>query len=103
MDQNSFIVDENKKIILEKELTNSLFEAAKKSQITLADIKNIAQEILVDFEKIKSSQDLVAFFEKISKKWSFFSPLLLKYKGEGIKLEEKQVIDKLTSYIKKTN
>ena len=97
------IIDEKKKMILEKELTNFLFEAAKKSQITLVDIRTIAQEILIDFEKIKNNQDVVNFLETISKKWLFFSPLLIKYKGEGTKLEEKQVIDKLSSFIKNSN
>ncbi|OQY68062.1 hypothetical protein B6D29_01360 [Microgenomates bacterium UTCPR1] len=103
MDSYSLLIDEKKKIILEKELTNYLFEAVRKSQIVLTDIRPIAQEILVDFERIKNNGDLINFLEKINKKWPFFSFLLTKYKGESTKLEEKQVIDKLSSFIKNSN
>ena len=100
MDQKSEVIDEKKKLVLEKELTNYLFEAAKKNEITRADIKYIAEEILEDFKKIKNQVELVLFLETISKKWTFFSYLLIKYKGVSERVEEKKVIDKLSSYLK---
>lgn len=100
MDNNLLIIDDKKKLVLEKELTNALFEAAKKNTITLSDIKYIAEEILVDFKKITNNNELVLFLEAISKKWSFFSGLLIKYKGVAESVEEKKVIDKLSSFLK---
>lgn len=102
MDENPLIIDENKKMLLEKELTNALFEAAKKNTITLAEIKYIAEEILLDFKKITNHEELVVFLDKITLKWSFFSGLLIKYKAEDKKVEEKKVIEKLSNFIKNT-
>jgi len=94
---------DEKKNILERELAMTLLETAEKKIISLSDIRLIAEEIVGDFDKISNEAELITFLEKIKQKWPFFSNLFVKYQGDTKQVEEKQVIDKLSSYIQKLN
>lgn len=101
MDENPQSFQE-KKDLLEKELANALLDAVEKQEIKLVDMKPVAKEVLAEFDKASNSAQLVGFLESISKRWSFFSNLYHKYKGVSQQDKEKQVVEKLSSYIRKS-
>ena len=97
MDQNLDLFGEKKKT-LEKEITENLFDAIEKNLIKLKDMRPIAGEILIDFEKINSMQEIPNFLEKLAKKRAFFQNLYLKYKAPVQGVKEKELIEKLSTY-----
>jgi len=102
MDENIQSFQE-KKDLLENELADVLLDAVEREDIKLIEIKPIAKEILVDLKKASNIDQLINFLADISKKWSFFTNLYNKYKGKKQQEKEKQVIEKLSSYIHNLN
>lgn len=84
-------------------VSNKLIDEVKDKKITLLQLRPLAQEILFEVNKIKQDKDFIPVIEQISNRWNFLSGLLTKFKYENQSSNEKQVIEKLSKYIKNIN
>lgn len=102
MSSVSPMLSKEEKNQLEKQVSDALWEAVGNGKIQLADVKPIAREILPAFLTITSQEQYQQFLENIQKKWDFFTTLSVKNKYESptAQTKEKEVIDKLSQYIK---
>lgn len=94
---------ERKKSLLEREIADTLLKAVSERTLDLKDLRATASEILLDFEKIASMEEMRVFVDTISKKWKFFENLGKIEQGAAQVDKEKAVIDKLSQYIKTLN
>lgn len=105
MDQNQPVSNdfEKEKRKLNFLITDELLNAVKDKKIDLKNLRPTSYEVLLEVDKIQKSSDFIPVLEIISKKWNFLSGVLTKFKYENQSTNEKQVIDKLSSYIKNFN
>lgn len=105
MDQNQPVNTdfEKQKKEISSFIANELLRAVKDKKIDITKLRPVAQEILLEVDKINQEKDLIPVLEFISKKWSYLSGLLLKFKYENQSSSEKKVIEKLSKYINTIN
>lgn len=105
MDQNQPISNdfEKEKRKLNFLIADELLKAVRDKKIDKKSLRPTSYEVLLEVDKIQKSSDFLPVLEIISKKWNFLSGVLTKFKYENQSTNEKQVIDKLSSYIRNFN
>lgn len=99
MSQNGQTLSE-KKDALEKEITSALLDAVERQQLPLAKLQLTAREILNEFLKVNTVDGLSTFIDNARKKWNYLSHLSLAGKGQEVQTKEKEVMNKLSKYIR---
>ena len=96
------VTDPQKKELKKKLVTVMLddFSANKLTQTDMQDASNI---ILDEVPKLQTIDDLTLFLQDLKSVWPLFSKVHLDYKGIQTKAKEKQIIDRLSTYIKNSN
>lgn len=100
MTAKSASFDEKERHKLEKQLTIQLFLAVEQGKLPFVKMQSVAKELVAGFDQIRQKADIVPFLEKATKKWEWYRNLLTIYRAEEQKLKEKEIIDKLSKYIK---
>lgn len=105
MDQNQQITSdfEKEKRKLNFLITDELLNAVKDKKIDIKNLRPTSYEVLLEVDKIQKISDFSPILEIISKKWPYLSGVLTKFKYENQSTNEKQVIEKLSKYIKNIN
>ena len=101
---HTILTEEDRKKIYDMLADNILTEIQRK-YFGREEQKFIGKQLLRAVDKAKSYHELITFLEKFSKKYSFFRPTLVLLSQDTEAAKEKEVINKLESYIKnlKTN
>ncbi len=99
MSQNDQTLSE-KKDALEREITGALLDAVERHELPLAKLQLTAREVLDEFLKVNTIDDLTKFIDKAGRKWKYLSHLSLANKGQEVQTKEKEVMNKLSKYIK---
>lgn len=102
MSKVSSVLTKEEKNVLEKQVADTLWKAVSDGKIQVTDVQPIAREILPSFLTLTTRKQYTDFLERIQKKWSFFASLSVheKYDSSEAQTKEKEVIDKLSQYIK---
>ncbi len=101
MDENSQGFDAKRKSEIEEMLAKIILDAYEKSQLGYEEMKKAAAYILDHIDKIQNNSDLLYFLENLSAYWPIFKKVLTIEKNKtSQKTKEKEIINKLASYIK---
>lgn len=103
MDQNSAVIDENLKNEVKASLLQTIISGLEKKTLSLVEMKTSANYILDHIEKIKNYSQFMVFMDDLNNKWSVFKDVYKIYSNRFYQEKEKQVINKLSSYIKSQN
>lgn len=97
--------DQSKIEKLEKTLVESILEANKNGKLDYFETKKAAAYILEHINTIQNQTQWLDFLENLSTYWPVFKNLQTMEKVSTNENKEKEIIDKLTKYIKnsKTN
>jgi len=101
--QNAVFDFENIKKNLERDIAFELIAAVRDKKLEEFNLKSTAKEILNEFRKITSKDQLNSFLKIIVQKWPFLSSISIKAKFDNQTEKEKEVINKLSNYIKGFN
>jgi hypothetical protein len=103
MDKKSTLFDENLKNEVKASLLQSIISGLEKKTLSLAQMKASANYILDNIEKIKNYSQFMTFMDDLKTKWPIFKNSYDLYSNKFYQEKEKQVINKLSSYIKSQN
>jgi len=97
---NSQIFDEKLKNEVKATLLQTIISGLEAKTLTLAGMKESANYILDHIEKIKNYSQFMIFMDELKTKWPIFKNSYDLYSNKFYQEKEKQVISKLSSYIK---
>ena len=100
---NSQIFDEKLKNEVKATLLQTIISGLEAKTLTLAGMKESANYILDHIEKIKNYSQFMIFMDELKTKWPIFKNSYDLYSNKFYQEKEKQVISKLSSYIKSQN
>ena len=103
MDQNSTTFDEKLKNEVKAALLQEIISSLEAKNLTLVGMKESANYILDHIEKIKNYSQFMVFMDELKSKWPIFKNSYNLYSNKFYQEKEKQVINKLSSYIKSQN
>lgn len=84
---------------LQKKLLNDLIGAVESGDMNMSQMREAAKFILEKTRTI-SELEIDGFLKELSEKWSVFKNTTLVQSGKAVEDKEKEVIDKLSAYIK---
>lgn len=99
--ENTFTVEDKKK--LETVLVERILNALETERITMQEMKEYSGYILDEIAQVKNGVDLASFLNNLSQKCPIFTDVANMYKTQIIETREKEVIGKLSSYLKTLN
>lgn len=85
---------------VKRKLVDALVNGLRTEKLSLKDMKISSNFILDKIDLIKNLSQLIVFLDELSQKWPVFSEVLKFYKFSLSEEKEKEVIDKLSQYIK---
>ena len=97
---NSQIFDEKLKNEVKSTLLQTIISSLEAKSLTLLGMKESARYILEHIEKIENYSQFMLFMDELKTKWPVFKNSYDLYSNRFYQEKEKQVIDKLSSYIK---
>lgn len=100
MDENSVLFSEELKNEVQQVLMEKITSNLENKHINLIQMKESANFILDGIAQVKNYSQLVVFLEALQAKWPIFKDSYFLYKNRYFQEKEKQVIDRLSSYIK---
>lgn len=100
MDSKQIAAETSWKEDIEKNLDLAIIAAYEKGQIDYFDVKQAGGKILNNFEYYNTHEEVIEFIELLNNKWKIFDTVLAPLKHRGTATTEKDVINKLASYIK---
>lgn len=103
MDKSSKIVDEKLKEEVKRSLLEKIIVGLELKRMDLAQKKESAGYILDRMDAIKDYTELVLFLDALQQRWPIYTDVYNLFKNRFYKDKEKDVINKLTSYIHKLN
>ena len=101
--QNASSDFENIKKNLERDIAFELIAAIRDKKLEVANLIQTSNDILNEFNKITTFDQVFSILKVITQRWPFLSGISTKFKYENHSNKEKDVIDKLSNYIKKFN
>ncbi len=84
---------------LQKKLLNDLIAAVESGEMNMAEMREAAKFILDKTQVIKE-EEVDGFLSELSEKWPAFKNTQVVAGGKAVEDKEKEVIDKLSAYIK---
>ena len=84
---------------LQKKLLNDVIAAVESGDMSMSEMREAAKFIL-DKTKTITEAEVDAFLKELSDKWSVFKNTQVVEGGKAVEDKEKEVIDKLSAYIK---
>lgn len=103
MDKNQKVFDEKLKNEVKASLLQAIISGLEKKTLSLAQMKTSANYILDHIENIKNYSQFLVFMDDLNNKWTIFKDIHKIYSNRFYQEKEKQVIDRLSSYIKNQN
>jgi len=103
MDQNSAVIDEKIKEDVRSSLLQKIILGLETNQMNLVQKRQSAAFILDNFDSINSYKDLIFFLDSLKVRWAIFTDVCNIFKNKYYQEKEKDVINKLTSYIHRLN
>lgn len=100
MQTSTEIITLEKKEKIEEAVVNILIDAYQKKSIDYFEMKRAAAYVLDKINGVYTSADLLYLLENMAVYWPIFKNLLTVEKGTLSEGREKEVIQKLSSYIK---
>lgn len=97
---NQTVFDDNLKKEVEKFLVDKILNGLAVEQIDLKEMKAAANDILDNIEGIKTYDQFLHFLEFLKNKHPIVTDVYNLYKNRFHQDKEKEVIDKLSDYIK---
>lgn len=84
---------------LQKKLLNDLIAAVESGEMNMAEMREAAKFILDKTQSIQEDE-VDTFLNELSEKWPAFKNTQVVEGGKAVEDKEKEVIDKLSAYIK---
>lgn len=84
---------------LQKKLLNDLIASVEAGEMTMSEMRDAAKFIL-DRTRSITEAEVPAFLKELSEKWAAFKTTEIVETGKAVEDKEKEVIDKLSAYIK---
>lgn len=98
----SIISDDLKKIIFDK-LADSYIEEVGSGRLSLGQRQSICKWILEAVRGAKKEEDIISFFDYLTRSYPFFKAATMNLKSEMVLKKEKELMGKLSQYYQKLN
>lgn len=101
--QTSQLFDDVQKKQIEAKLTNVMIDDFAANRLSQQDMRDAANVILDEMPQVKTFDEVMSLLTDLKSVWPLFEKVYIDYKGVTVKFKEKQIIDKLSNYIKNIN
>lgn len=97
------LVGETLKKEMKRKLIDAMLESFEKGELSHDDMQDASNIILDEMPKIQTQEQLLHFLEQLKGVWQQFDRVYMQSKTQEVSTKEKEVIDRLSNYIKTLN
>jgi len=97
------LIGEALKKEIKKKLITAMLDSFEKGEMTQDDMEFASNIVLDEMPKVHTQEQLLQFLEQLKGVWKQFDSVYLSSKTQETSMKEKEVIDRLSNYIKTLN